>query len=88
MSRRRTMSPLPEVTAGPQEFSPEERTLLLKLAHLAIESALDRSEISLDSSIAAFGGTTWSLHHPLPSWRIARLRGICRSCCFALSNGD
>ena len=40
------MSPLPDVTAGPQEFSSDERTLLLKLAHVAIESALDRSEIS------------------------------------------
>ena len=41
------MSPLPETTVGPQEFSPEERSLLLKVAHLAIESTLDRSEISL-----------------------------------------
>jgi AmmeMemoRadiSam system protein A len=46
MSQQRTMSPQPEATVGPQEFSPEERTLLLKLAHLAIESALDRAEIS------------------------------------------
>ncbi len=43
------MSPLPEVPARPQEFSPQERTLLLKLAHLAIKSVLDRSEISMDS---------------------------------------
>jgi len=42
------MSPLPE-TNGAQEFSSEERTFLLKLAHLAIESALDRSEISFTS---------------------------------------
>ena len=48
MWRRRTMSPLPE-TNGAQEFSSEERTFLLKLAHLAIESALDRSEISFTS---------------------------------------
>jgi AmmeMemoRadiSam system protein A len=46
MSPLRTMSPLPEVTIAPREFSPEERTLLLKLAHLAIESSLNRSEIS------------------------------------------
>jgi len=47
MWRRRMMSPLPETTAGPQEFSPEERSLLLKVTHLAIESALDGCEISL-----------------------------------------
>jgi len=45
------MSPQPdsEVSAVPPEFSPEERTLLLKLAHEAIASALDRSEIPLAS---------------------------------------
>jgi AmmeMemoRadiSam system protein A len=40
------MSPLPEVPAGSQEFSSEERTTLLQLAHDAIASALDRSEIA------------------------------------------
>jgi AmmeMemoRadiSam system protein A len=38
-----------EVSAIPQEFSQEERILLLKLAHQAIASALDRREIPLDS---------------------------------------
>jgi AmmeMemoRadiSam system protein A len=33
---------------SPQEFSPEERTLLLRLAHDSISSALQRREISLD----------------------------------------
>jgi len=47
MLPRRTMYPQPEAPTGLQEFSAEERTLLLKLAHLAIESALSRSEISL-----------------------------------------
>lgn len=40
------MSPLPDDTTSLQEFSIEERALLLKLAHQAIESALDRKEIS------------------------------------------
>jgi AmmeMemoRadiSam system protein A len=34
-------------SAEPKEFSPEERTLLLKLAHEAIASALERREMSL-----------------------------------------
>jgi len=42
----KTMSPLPEAPAGLQEFSSEERNFLLKLAHLAIESSFDHSEIS------------------------------------------
>jgi AmmeMemoRadiSam system protein A len=33
--------------ASPNEYSPEERTLLLQLAHQAIAAALDRREISL-----------------------------------------
>lgn len=46
MFRRRMMSLPPEVPSGLQEFSSEERALLLKLAHLAITTTLDRSEIS------------------------------------------
>ena len=41
------MSPLPEAPAGSQEFSSEERATLLQLAHDAIASALDHSEISI-----------------------------------------
>jgi len=40
------MFPPPETPARAQEFSPEERTILLKLAHLAIETSLNHSEIS------------------------------------------
>ena len=50
MFRPRMMSPLPEVSTRPQEFSQEERTLLLRLAHDAIASTLDRTEIPLASS--------------------------------------
>ena len=35
------------VNAGPSEFSPEERAILLKLAHESILSALEHREISL-----------------------------------------
>jgi uncharacterized protein len=35
-------------SAAHEEFTPEERSVLLKLAHEAIESALDGREISLD----------------------------------------
>ncbi len=48
------MCPLPEYSssrlihpAAPNEFSPEERTLLLQLAHQAIAAALEQREISL-----------------------------------------
>jgi len=41
------MSPQYEPPAPSQEFSAEERTLLLKLAHDAIESAIERTEIPL-----------------------------------------
>ena len=47
MSPQKMTFPQPdsEVSAVPPEFSQEERTLLLKLAHEAIASALDRAEI-------------------------------------------
>ncbi len=48
------MCPLPEYSssrlihpAAPNEFSPEERSLLLQLAHQAIAAALEQREISL-----------------------------------------
>jgi AmmeMemoRadiSam system protein A len=41
------MCPPPEVSV--QEYSAEERVLLLKLAHEAIASAINKSEISLES---------------------------------------
>ncbi|MGO9126378.1 MAG: AmmeMemoRadiSam system protein A [Terriglobales bacterium] len=53
------MSPPPEPPSGGQdqftlheftpEFTPEERSILLKLAHESIESALENREIPLDS---------------------------------------
>lgn len=44
------MSPRPEkaLAHSTAEFSPEERTALLTLAHTSIESALNHQEISLD----------------------------------------
>jgi uncharacterized protein len=45
------MSPQPEnlafATSAPHEFNPEERTILLRLAHESIVSALEHREISL-----------------------------------------
>lgn len=64
--RRRMMSLPPEVPASLQEFSPEERALLLKLAHLAIASALHRSEISTDppsQHLAEPRGAFTTLYH-------------------------
>jgi len=42
------MSPPPDPPCGPNEFTPEERVILLKLAHASIEAALEKREISLD----------------------------------------
>jgi AmmeMemoRadiSam system protein A len=43
------MSPLPEDSSRePNEFTPEERQVLLRLAHASIEAALDKREIPLD----------------------------------------
>ena len=43
------MSPPPEDSSRePNEFTPEERQILLKLAHTSIEAALDKREIPLD----------------------------------------
>ena len=44
----RMTSPSPEASPGRREFSLEERNLLLKLAHQAIASALDRSNIAME----------------------------------------
>jgi AmmeMemoRadiSam system protein A len=66
MFRRKMMSPPPEVSSGLHEFSYEERSLLLKLAHHAIASALDRSEISTDSPsphLAEPRGAFTTLYH-------------------------
>ena len=43
------MSPPPEPPSrAPNEFTQEERAILLKLAHASIEAALDKRELSLD----------------------------------------
>jgi AmmeMemoRadiSam system protein A len=43
------MSPPPEDSSRePNEFTPEERQILLRLAHASIEAALDKREIPLD----------------------------------------
>ncbi|SRR6266496_136093 len=44
----KTTSPQSEIQGAPQEFSQEERSLLLKLAHQAIASALGRDDVPLD----------------------------------------
>jgi AmmeMemoRadiSam system protein A len=44
--------PLPNRPADSFEYSPEERTLLLQLAHESIVSAIERREISFDAPTA------------------------------------
>lgn len=74
------MSPLPpsssDVEPGessPGEFSPEERTLLLRLAHDSILSALERRPISLDPP-------TPHLAEPRGGFTSLYLRGQLRGC--------
>jgi AmmeMemoRadiSam system protein A len=58
--------PDPKVPSRPQEFSSEERTLLLKLAHEAIVSALDSREIPRDPPSAHLSeprGVFTTLYH-------------------------
>lgn len=58
------MCPPPEVSV--QEYSAEERVLLLKLAHDAIASVLNKSEISLESPtlhLAEARGAFTTLYH-------------------------
>ena len=70
------MCPLPEDSSSrlacrpgcsePNEFSPEERTLLLRLAHEAIAATLERREISLASPsahLAEFRGAFTTLYY-------------------------
>src|SRR5882757_5042036 len=55
----------PSALAPSQEFSSEERTQLLRLAHDAISSALERRELSLDPPTAHLAeprGAFTSLH--------------------------
>src|SRR6266550_8246323 len=59
--------------AGSGEFSPGERKLLLKLAHEAIESALDREEIS-------FQPPSPHLAEPRGVFTTLYLRGELRGC--------
>src|SRR5262245_60669616 len=74
------MSPPPEDAssrllppAAPDEFSPQERALLLQLAHQAIEAALDRREISLDPPTA-------HLAEPRGAFTTIYFRGDLRGC--------
>jgi uncharacterized protein len=75
MSPPNTMSPQPEsaVPADRQEFSQEERSLLLKLAHQAIASALDHTEISQDPPSA-------HLAQPRAAFTTLYWRGNLRGC--------
>jgi AmmeMemoRadiSam system protein A len=67
------MSPSPEAAPGLQEFSREERSLLLKLAHQAIASALDRSTIAIDAPSA-------HLAEPRGAFTTLYWRGNLRGC--------
>ena len=75
MFPRRMMSPQPEpeVPARPQEFSQEERSLLLKLAHQAIASELDGSEVPMDPPSA-------HLAEPRGAFTTLYWRGNLRGC--------
>jgi AmmeMemoRadiSam system protein A len=63
------MCPLPDVSAPLeplQEFSREERVILLGLAHRAISATIDKSELSLEPPSAHLGeprGVFTTLHH-------------------------
>jgi AmmeMemoRadiSam system protein A len=63
----------PSSNAQPNEFSPEERSLLLRLAHQAIASALGRREISLDAPTA-------HLAEPRGAFTTLYCRGGLRGC--------
>ncbi len=74
------MCPLPENSssrlthaAAPNEFSPQERTLLLQLAHQAIAAALERREISLTAP-------TVHLAEPRGAFATLYYRGDLRGC--------
>jgi AmmeMemoRadiSam system protein A len=76
------MSPQPEnLTAAPaswasaaaNEFTPEERTILLKLAHQSILSALEHREISLDPPSPHFS-------EPRGAFTTIYLQGKLRGC--------
>jgi len=56
-----------------REFSPEERALLLKLAHESIESALDQREISCDAPTPHLAG-------PRGAFTTLYCRGALRGC--------
>ncbi len=73
MSRPKMMSPQPEVPVGPQDYSQEERSLLLKLAHQAIDSALLRAEIPMDPP-------TPHLAEPRAAFTTLYWRGNLRGC--------
>jgi len=59
--------------ASPNEYSPEERTLLLQLAHQAITAALDQREISLTPP-------TPHLAEPRGAFATLYYRGVLRGC--------
>ncbi len=88
-TRHLTMSPQSDPRSLPlclNEFSPEERALLLKLAHEAIASALERREISLappSPHLAEPRGAFTTLY----SRAIARLRGLRDTGGVAVSRG-
>ncbi len=63
----------PPGSAEPNEFSPEERTLLLQLAHQAITAALERREISLAPPSA-------HLAEPRGAFTTLYYRGALRGC--------
>jgi AmmeMemoRadiSam system protein A len=69
------MCPLLNLSAaiGQPEFSPEERSLLLKLAHEAIASALENREISLNPP-------TPHLAEPRGAFTTLYAQGILRGC--------
>ena len=73
------MSPPPEnspsgsLASCTAEFTPEERFILLRLAHESIESALDNREITLDTPSAHLG-------EPRGAFTTLYLQGALRGC--------
>ncbi|HLW63723.1 MAG TPA: AMMECR1 domain-containing protein, partial [Gemmataceae bacterium] len=60
-------------TAGPNEFTPEERVILLKLAHESIVSALQHREMSLTPPSPHFA-------EPRGAFTTIYLHGLLRGC--------
>ena len=68
------------------EYSDEERKLLLRLAHRAIAAELRQEELDTSSSVRAPRRAARRIYHPAPVWSLARLHRLRRATLSALPN--